>query len=373
MAGVLQQKVAARGFAANDPRFVATEVALGAALTGIAGGLVVAAGAPLWATIAIGVVSSVAVSLAVNSLTQWIFNPDRTITSPEVFAVPVVYENQTWTTGMYVDLKLGQDCLPLRLGGTYMAHVASSLPFSYGCANYNQSPALEYQVYQATADSLNGVGTGTGSPAFTGSPASAIANVPAADMSLPVNPVLLANALNTAWQAAAAQPGYQGLPYSLSDPVTVADVQTWQAANPSAYPTVSDFLAPAVAPSGSVGVGTVPQPIAPGTVASPGTNTAPEGTPQTNFGKDPSIGSPSLENPPTAQMILGPLLNVFPDLKTFVVPSHSSVCPTPSMSLFGKTLTLDGHCSLLEAVRPTLFAVMAAVWVVIALFIILAA
>ena len=373
MAGVLQQKVAARGFAANDPRFVATEAALGSVLTGVASGLVVAAGAPLWATIAIGVASSVAVGLAVNSLTQWIFNPNHTITSPGTVVPPVFYDNQTWIAGSYVDVQIGQDCLPLKIGGTYLAHVASTLPFAYGCANPNASPALAYQVYQATADILNGVGTGTTSPAYTGSPATAVANVPVADMSLPVNPALLANALNTAWQAAAAQPGYQGLPYNLSDPVTTSDVQTWQAANPSSYPSVSDLLAPAVAPSGSVGVGTVPQPIAPGTVASPGTNTAPEGTPQTNLGTDPAIGSPTLESTPTAQMILSPLLNLFPDLKTFVVPSHASVCPTSSMSIFGKTLTLDAHCTLLESVRPTLFAVMAVVWVIIALFIILAA
>ena len=34
MAGVVQQKVAARGFAANDPRFIATEAAIGTVLTG---------------------------------------------------------------------------------------------------------------------------------------------------------------------------------------------------------------------------------------------------------------------------------------------------------------------------------------------------
>lgn len=188
-------------------------------------------------------------------------------------------------------------------------------------------------------------------------------------MSLPASPALVAQAANNAWQSAASQPGYQGLPFQASNPVTTADAQAWQAANPSSYPTVGDMLSPAVNPSTSA----VSQPVAPGTVANPGTNTAPANTPQVNLGTDPVVPLPTLEGTPTGQMILAPILSLFPDLKSFVVPSHSAECPKPTLNLFGRALLLDGHCTLLETVRPTLYAVMAAVWLVIALFIILAA
>jgi hypothetical protein len=96
-------------------------------------------------------------------------------------------------------------------------------------------------------------------------------------------------------------------------------------------------------------------------------------SPQVNLGPDPNIGAPALESTPTAQMILSPLLNLFPTLKNFVVPSHPSECPRPAITLFNKSLVLDCHCALLESVRPTLYAVMTFVWAVVALMIILAA
>jgi hypothetical protein len=200
----------------------------------------------------------------------------------------------------------------------------------------------------------------------------------------PVSSPLLASMADAAWRNAASQPGYQGLPYSVTNPVTSADVATWTAANPSAAPQLDDLLRPAQNPTTDpAGV-----PISP-TVQVSNPDPAPGGnsnvnvvnTPNVNvinkvtvdFGTDPNVAAPSLETTPTAQMILTPLLNLFPTLKNFVVPSHSSECPKPTMHLFGKELVLDGHCTLLESVRPTLYQVMAAVWVIVALFIVLAA
>jgi hypothetical protein len=218
---------------------------------------------------------------------------------------------------------------------------------------------------------------GTSSNVTSASPTSAIANIPDSELSKPLNPVILAAAANKLWQTAAAQPGYSGLPYDTTNPITAADVATWTATNPTLAPTVADAIAP-VSSSATAPFSTnaaIPIPANPGTSANPATSagTNPSTQPLQNLGSDPGIGFPTLESPPTAQMILNPLLNLFPDLKTFVVPSHNSVCAKPSMTLFGKTLVLDGHCTLLESVRPTLYAVMAAVWLMVALFIILAA
>lgn len=199
----------------------------------------------------------------------------------------------------------------------------------------------------------------------------------------------LANIVNTQWQLAATQNGYSGLPYSATQPITAGEVQQWINENPSAAPIFNDLLTPASNPGTTTVIisPTVSPGVDPGT--SPGTNPSTGigtdvnvvNTPNVNvindvsvdFGPNPGIGSPSLENTPTAQMILQPLLDLFPSLRNFVVPPHSSECPKPSISIFGKSIVMDAHCTVTEAVRPTLYAVMALVWILIAMFIILAA
>lgn len=367
MAGVIQQKIVSRGFAANDPRFIATEAAIGTALTATATGLAAAAGAPLWATIAIGAVTAGAVALGISAVTQWIFNADGTATVPGTTSAP--YNGQTWSDGMTAtNIRLDTNGGPLFAGAVDSGlRVGGTLPFNFWwCGPHNE---LTCVLKPMTAAMLNGQAVAP----VTASPSSLVSNVPQADMSLPASPQLLAQAVNNAWQRAAAQPGYQGMPFIASDPVTAADVSAWQSASPASYPTVGDMLSPAVNPATSA----VAPLAAPGSQVqpgvNPGTSTAPSGTPQVNLGTDPVVPLPTLEATPTAQMILNPLLGLFPDLKSFVVPSHSSQCPKPSLSLFGRTMVMDGHCVLLDSVQPTLYAVMAAVWLMVAMFIILAA
>lgn len=412
MAGLVQQKVATRGFAANDPRFIATEAAIGTALTGIASGLAVAAGAPLWATIAVGAVTAGAVALGIGALTNWLFNDDNTVsyttsvgvsglstavasgdaffwgstydgkkvsgTNPDMVASSIVAYgecNKSYTLCSIAGLTWGWNAATVSVGN-YYSGIGQGHTYSYSGQWTNGSGGVwpRSTVVQGTPSDPNS-GTPTvytpppSTQTVTKPKSQAVADVPDADMAKPVNPDLLAQAVNMAWQQAAVQPGYQGLPYIASDPVTSGDVQQWQSANPSSYPTVSDMLAPAVSPSTSA----VAQPVAPGTEANPGIQTGTAGEPAVNLGVDPVVPLPTLEATPTAQMILNPLLGLFPDLKSFVVPSHSAECPKPSMTLFGRALLLDGHCSLLDSIRPSLYAVMAAVWIVIALFIILAA
>lgn len=81
MAGVVQQKAIARGFAANDPRFIATQAAAGTIVTGLVTAGAVAAGAPIWATLALGAVAAGAVALGIDALTKWLFNEDGTVTA----------------------------------------------------------------------------------------------------------------------------------------------------------------------------------------------------------------------------------------------------------------------------------------------------
>jgi hypothetical protein len=204
-----------------------------------------------------------------------------------------------------------------------------------------------------------------------------------------ISPESLARLVDQIWQRAAQDPNYQGLPYSFADPVTQAELQPWAEQNPMAVPTVADMLAPASNP----GTNEVPvSPTAyPGTNPAPGTDPVPSpgtgsnvnvvNTPNVNvvnkisvdLGADPGIQSPDLEQSPEAWQIFDPVMQSVSSMFYFGVPNHPSECPKPSFDMFGKTILMDGHCNLLDSVKPTLFSVMGAVWVCIGVFIILAA
>lgn len=214
----------------------------------------------------------------------------------------------------------------------------------------------------------------------------AVAGIDATSKAAKISPDTLAKMVNQSWQKAAAQAGYAGLPYSVTEPVTPAEVQAWQFENPSLNPTINDLLVPAVAPGGniqiSVNAGATTTPTTDPTT-DPTTSPTPVGTTNVNvvnvptvrvdWGADPGVSAPSIEQTPTASAILSPLMNLMPSLRSFVVPSHSSVCPTASMTLFEKHLVMQAHCAVLDESKPTLYAVMAFVWLMLAAFIILRA
>jgi hypothetical protein len=211
-----------------------------------------------------------------------------------------------------------------------------------------------------------------------------------------VDPGTLAQMVNMTWQRASMQPGYQGLPYTISTPVTSADVQPWIQANPSAAPTLDDLFRPATdAGSSTVPISPTASPST-STGSNPGTNpggntgTSPSTDPSTDTSAnpcatphtcvmdvdvrgDPSTPAPTLENTPTIDMILGPIFNLFPDLKGWTVPAHSGSCPTPSVDLFGHTYTMTSHCDLAEKYRPEITTTMTAIFALAALLIVLGA
>lgn len=182
------------------------------------------------------------------------------------------------------------------------------------------------------------------------------------------------------WRKAAQQPGYSGLPYSYSKPVRPSEVREWQQAHPDATPTVGDLLAPV--PQPSIGLTpTIGGRVTPITPVNPGTkpDTKGETKPSTkgdatvNLGPDPGIGAPGPEATPRAASILQPLLSLLPDFRHYVTPAHTTECPKPVFHVFDKTVTMESHCTIAEHVRGPLRAVMAVVWLSVALFIILSA
>ncbi|AMM14995.1 hypothetical protein AX768_13715 [Burkholderia sp. PAMC 28687] len=204
-----------------------------------------------------------------------------------------------------------------------------------------------------------------------------------------LDPSTLAALTNQTWQQAASQPGYQGLPYSATQPISFADVQPWVAQNPTLAPNVSDLFRPATDPG--VTQVTISPTVQPGSAgvtdpaSSPstgaGNNVNVVNTPNVNvvnkvsvdLGADPGVQAPTLESAPTISMILSPLLNLFPDLKGWSVPTHGSACPEPSFTAFGRSFTLSAQCDLAESHRTGIYTAFAAMFTLAALLVVLRA
>jgi hypothetical protein len=412
ISSLIQKKMAARGFAANDPRWGSTLNSSGAAF-GTAAAVAVtvsvgAATAPAWITTGIAIGMGVAVQLAVDGVVKWIFGSDGKVSKPgadspynvnggyapmKMFQVSNVLAPTldaacgAWGGGQGGCGSADMSCQRLSRMVNGECHYLNR--FSYVSGQFAGQGPFESDFGPVGSSQTTGC-AGIGLGAVNGlCPASnfpkqadsvynnvsaAVASLPADEPSKPVNPALLASLANTAWQKAAAAPGYAGLPYDAADPVTQADVSAYQAQNQASYPTVGDFVAPQVAPSGA-GAGapfSLPN-SGTGGDAAPSTPTNPSTEPLTNLGPDPGIGLPTLEAVPTVAQILDPIFSLFPSLRSFTVPQHSSTCPTGTLNLFGHTQSFNAHCDLLEGVRSILLTVMSFVWAFVALRITLSA
>lgn len=428
VSGVMQSKMISRGFASNDPRFTATlngaSGVLGAAAGTAAAVTIAGVTAPAWVTagLAVGLSSLFAygLSLAFDGLVKWFRNSDGTVSIGFAGAPQAIVGGSagfvSTCANSVADLfagsigAIGQGCAAA-VAGTYDpavykgqtidVHVNSCM--NNGCnlhfrrtaadggvyADYDFDVVVQSATLPAAANCASGLYLmkgGTNScfslpgQGVKPSIADAAANVSDAEKAKALAPEVVAAIADDAWRQAAAAPGYDGLPYDASNPVSRTDAATWKATNPNSWPTVGDVVTPQPAPTGGTSATPFKLPtsttpvstVDPTAPPNPATNPA-ASNPLENLGPDPGIGAPALEPAPTARMILDPLLNLFPSLRNFAVPNHNGVCPKPSASAFSKTLVLDAHCAVLEPVRPALSAMMAFVWVAIALLIVLAA
>ncbi|BEV16840.1 MULTISPECIES: hypothetical protein [unclassified Herbaspirillum] len=417
MSGVVQAKMQSRGFASNDPRWVST---LSNVSSSIAGGLASAATvtllgvtAPAWVTVAAPIVAGVAVALTVDAAIKWIFKPDGTVQvgdnpasvntpaglkppsvvyifsnavagSPQAACSGAVYTDFTAPGGhgtQHAELKSDGNCHLIRVY-TYDSGASETIDMgSLNAPTKSSNNTTLCPGVKLTASA--GVCPASNFPEPPQAPVKTVSDAAAglsdAQKAQPLNPQVIADLANDFWKAAASSPGYNGLPFDATNPITAADAAAWQSANPSSWPTVGDFVAPQAAPSGGTAATPFTLPTASSPVATadpsatPSTGTNPSNQPLENLGPDPGIGAPSLEPTPTAQQILQPILNLFPTLTNFVVPGHSAACPTWTIQVFNKDIAMTQHCVLLEKIRPTLYAAMALVWVLVALFIVLAA
>jgi hypothetical protein len=416
ISGVIQQKAIKRGFAANDPRYIGTLRDVSAGIAGTAATAAVITGAavtaPAWITYAvaagIGTLVTYAVSLGIEGLVKWLFNGsnvDIPGTTGELDpSNGMVANGPYWSAtgsrainGKIVDASArGADRQATSYQVAYM--LGYSGPFTFRGTTSGELVqngigvvSLTYSASGAPMTCAKGTVLINGQSSCSaltytytapgGTPSESNVSVPdavkklsSAELQLPVNPEVVANTANAAWRNAAAQPGYSGLPYSVADPITSAEVSTWRAANPNNYPTVGDAVAPQSAANSpwQLPVNPTATSQAPGTYPAPGTNPA-QDQPLTNLGPDPAIGAPTLEEPPTADQILKPVFDMLPGFKNFAVPSHSAECPKPQFELFERQYVMDAQCTIAENNRSLIAGLMAAVWIMLSVIIVLRA
>jgi hypothetical protein len=417
LSGITQSALESRGYVANDPRTYGTLRSMSTTAGTIAGstaaagvGAVTLAGitAPAWGTIvlvsAVSAVIGLAVQVGVSALWNWLFRTDNkidigsaaapypncilgdsnyywesTITGVnhyscdgKALALQHFYATQPQAfnsgqincidsvTSWYCTKGDGGGFAIRRTGTLSKSCLASNYLVGTQCIPYTYplQPALPTSNNQTLQQAVNAI--------------------PQADLSKPLNPQLVAATANTLWQQAASQPGYAGVPYPASNPITTAEATTWMNANRPYWPTVNDFVSPRPVTTAQPNPWALPtNPTQPSTTPTLTTSTNPNFiNPSTqtliNLGEDPVTPAPQLEKIPTAQEILDPILNLLPGHKAFSAPSQQGQCPTPAIELYGSH-TMNAHCILIEQNKSIIQAAMTFAWAAIALFIVLSA
>jgi len=195
----------------------------------------------------------------------------------------------------------------------------------------------------------------------------AIADLPQEELEKPLNPQIIAELVNQLWRQAASQPDYKGLPYSLANSVRPQEVES---IDNRLKPNVNDFIRPIERP----GIDT-PINFNPGaqTGSGSGNVTTPGTGEQINLGDDPNIGTPTLEQAPTAAMIIEPFQSLFPDLKSYNASIPSGTCPRPSFEVLGHSYVISSHCDLFDENAGVIQAAMLVAFGILSLLIVLRA
>lgn len=417
ISGVIQSKMTGRGFAANDPRFGITLQAAGSTIAGgaAAAAVVTAAAvtAPAWvtaaATVALGGLFAAGISLAVDGV-KWLLNSDGSVTAiPAVGTViaggsngDTVFWGSTYNGLLVQGSNVREVAFAIAMYGDCGAYTCSysgltwnddsliasgSNPTAYSFSGHWSQDGTS-NIWPRSASVRGNTSGPSQAPAYTApnptpqpttkSASDQAAALSDAEKAKPANPDAVAQIADSAWKKAAQQPGYAGVPYDASNPITANDVSAWTGSNPSYAPTVGDMVAPQPAPS----TGTAASPWqlpqgSPSANTNPATSTSPLTNPgtgsQVNLGPDPGIGSPTMEATPTAQSVLDPILNAIPSVRGFVVPAHVSTCPTWEFRLWENDFSMDGQCQMAEKLRTPISVTMLLFFALAALLIVLAA
>lgn len=186
----------------------------------------------------------------------------------------------------------------------------------------------------------------------------------------PLTATQLALLYNALLMSAASQPGYIGVPFSASDPITSAEVQA-QLNKLGKTATFADLFAKAgVGNQLSIGTSNQPQPI-PQPTPNPGTRPGEE---KDDKDIDDEPKYPELESP-TARQILEPFNQFFPQLKNFHLADRAVQCPTweGHIDYLNIDVRLDKHCQYVEQNKAVITSLILLIWGIVALRILLSA
>ncbi|EEE3275725.1 hypothetical protein AXR31_004216 [Salmonella enterica subsp. enterica serovar Braenderup] len=189
------------------------------------------------------------------------------------------------------------------------------------------------------------------------------------DVSLSLDEV--ASFINQLLLDASSQPGYDGIPFSPSNPVTGSEIS-------KVYPDANklnkfDWLYPSQnGVNGDININVDNSSSNPDSKP----DIPSDGVINVDLGDYPEPTEPDISNVPSASEILQPIVDLFPFLKGFDISKSmraSVSCPTASFELFDKTYHVDTQCVLFEQNRWLIQLVSSIVWAFISLRIILSA
>lgn len=189
----------------------------------------------------------------------------------------------------------------------------------------------------------------------------AIAAIPAADLAKPLSPQVVADLANALWEQASEQPGYQGVPYPSTAPITSGDITTANGPDTAAgWPSVGTAVAPVTAPTGGGNPYAIPV-----TTGSPTGGTGPaSGASGTSPSNAPGLCDefPSIiacQTPGSASAPDLPSSSGSVSVSPVTVGASDGVCPSPvSVSVFGNDISFSyqTECDFMTRVRPFLLA-----------------
>lgn len=423
--GIVNQHIAANGYQANDVRSYQTLRAMGtAAVSGVAvagAGVLIAGSSIAWGSVlamaVVGSAISYGVAIGLDQLTKWIFsnNGVTPVVTPTDYSASQLVNGSiatcmngtsgtcAATSDQLTAYKIAELCSSNSWQAVgYLSCGALTCPAGGAvgkvCIGYmNGTSAIVQVTYLPVTGVYTGVTCPTGQVSVSGncSPminyastskiplSAAVSGLNTQQLQQPVDYSSMALMINKLWKDAAAQSGYQGIPYDATNPITSTEVQTFAQTNPAAYPTVAAL----VAPIGTTGTADVTTGLAPSTTVSPTTPVTPAvpvnpptttvlapPSPTTDLGVDPNIRFvPPVA--PTAQSILDPILNMLPGWRSATFTANGT-CPKPVINLspfINLTVTMDSYCNLLEANRSLISSMMSGVWLLTAALIVLGA
>ncbi|QGR87735.1 hypothetical protein FOC34_21395 [Burkholderia multivorans] len=377
MSALVNGKAAQLGVAAGDSSIGKTIKAIGSAIAGDIASAAACSGGGIWGFVgcaALNAVVSGAVYLGLDHLWSWAFGSGSASTGNVTQGASVWFGN-----GGQAFSSAQKACESLASGTGY-----SGPNVVYGSGGAVQCWA-DFVDYKGNdwGQTLVSSNIQSGSQSSTVTVGGSVGSVPSSSLSGPADPQTTADMVNAAWQQAAAQSGYDGIPYPSTNPIQASDVSAWESNNPGFAPTLGDDLGVGSGVgsqgNGSASLGFLPQ----SGVASDGTG--PSGSSGTGAGTGTGASSPSGASSASGD---GVLCSLFPSVSACAslgsapaaapIPSSSvqvsmspwsvgaadGVCPAPlAVTILGSQYTIpyDPLCALVQKLRPLVLALCALV------------